>query len=103
MNRDQCIAWATELAALEADRKLARLDGHQQREKHKGARFEALWWKLEQSLDGLGYSDDAIQELFDGIVDGIAGTEAWTRMELIQERDDERVEMLAQMALAHGF
>ena len=102
MAREKLIAWATELSQVEAERKLARLDGHQQREKHKGARFEALWWKMEQALDGLGYTDDAIQELFDSIVDGIAGTEAWTRMELIQDRNEERVELLGQMALAHG-
>ena len=100
---DQLMAWASKLVQLEADRKLNETDGNHRRADYKATRFEELWWDLECRLDNEGWSDNAIQELFNGITDGLPATEAWARMETIQDRNDQRIESQATMALAHGF
>ena len=100
---DQLMAWAAELVQLEAERKLNETDGNHRRADYKATRFEELWWDLECRLNNAGWSDDAIQELFNNIVEGLPASEAWARMDAIQDRNDQRVESQATMALAHGF
>ena len=103
-NKAMVMAWAAELVQVEGERLVAYLDQNRRLADYKAVRFTDIWFRIECEMrEGLGFRDKATQELFDSLLDGKSPEEAYERAVMIQDRDDDRVDLLGQMALAHGF